>query len=68
MVLEEMPFNAIQNGHHGSHLEYKNETILAIWNLHVALILPAKCMVSPTYMVKPRKFELQFFKILAYSK
>ena len=39
-VWEEMPFEEFEDGRHGSHLEYRNGTISAILNLHVAQCLP----------------------------
>ena len=49
MVLEDVPFEAIQNGYHGNHLGYQNDTILAILKLQVALMPPAKFKFGPTY-------------------
>ena len=34
--------------HHGSHLGYKNRTILAILNLHVAPMSPNQFGLNPT--------------------
>ena len=36
MFSAEMPFEEFQDGRYGDHLEYWNETILAIINLHAA--------------------------------
>ena len=49
MVWEEMSFEEFQDGHHGILLGYRNETILAILNLHVATISPTKFQLNPTY-------------------
>ena len=42
MVWEEMWFEEFQDGHHGSHLGYRNGTISAILNLHVTVMPPIK--------------------------
>ena len=49
MVWEEMPFKEFQDGPRGSHLGYRNKTILAILSLYVALIPPIKFWLNPTY-------------------
>ena len=48
-VWEKTSFEEFQDGHHGSHLGYRNGTILAILNLYVALMLPIKFRLNPTY-------------------
>ena len=48
MVLEEMLFEEFQDGHHGSHLGYRNETILAILNLYVTPMPPINFQLNPT--------------------
>ena len=37
-----MSFEEFQDGHHGGHLAYQNETILAILNLCVTVMPPIK--------------------------
>ena len=49
MVWEEMLFEESQDGHHGGHLGYRNGTILAILNLHVATMPPTKFQLNQTY-------------------
>ena len=49
MVWEKMSFDEFQDGHHGGHLEYRNGTILAIMNLHVATMPPIKFQLNPTH-------------------
>ena len=49
MVREETSFEEFQNGRHGGHLRYQNGTILAILNLHVAIMPPIKFQFNPTY-------------------
>ena len=44
-----MSFEEFQNGRHGGHLGYRNETILAILNFHVATMPPTKFQLNPTY-------------------
>ena len=44
-----MSFEEFQDGHHGGHLGYRNETILAILNLFVALTPPIKFQLNLTY-------------------
>ena len=44
-----MSFEEFQNGHHGSNLGYRNGTILAILNLHVATMPHTKFQLNPTY-------------------
>ena len=39
----------IPNGHHGGHLGYRNGMILAILNFYIALMLPIKFRLNPTY-------------------
>ena len=50
MVWEEMSFEEFQDGHHGGHLGYQKGTILAILNLHVAIMPPTKFQLNPTYV------------------
>ena len=45
MVWEEMSFEEFQDG----RLGIRNETILAILNLHAATMPPAKFQLNPTY-------------------
>ena len=49
MVLEEMSFEEFQDGCHGGHLGYQDETILAILNLHVATMPSTKFQLNRTY-------------------
>ena len=49
MVWKEMSFEDFQDGCHGGHLGKPNGTILAILNLYVALVLPIKFQLNPTY-------------------
>ena len=44
-----MLFKEFQDGRHGSHLGYRNGTILAILNLHVATMPPTKFQRNPIY-------------------
>ena len=44
-----MSFEEFQDGTHGGHLEYRTGTILAILNLSVAVMLPIKFWLNPTY-------------------
>ena len=44
-----MSFEEFQDGHHASHLGYRNRTILAILNLHVAIMPPTKFQLNATY-------------------
>ena len=44
-----MLFEEFQDGHHGGQLGYRNRTILAILNLHVATMPPTKFELIPTY-------------------
>ena len=44
-----MLFEDFQDGRHGCHLGYRNETILAILNLYITLMPPIKCRLNPTY-------------------
>ena len=46
---EEMPFEEFQNGRQGGHLGYRNGTIIAILNLHVATMPPTKFQLNPTF-------------------
>ena len=48
-VWEEISFEIFQDGRHGSHLGYRNGTILAILNLHVTTMPPIKFQLNPTY-------------------
>ena len=49
MVWEETSFEEFQDGHRGSHLGYRNRTILAILNLHVPTMPAAKFQLNPMY-------------------
>ena len=49
MVWEEMSFEEFQDGRHGDHLGYQNETILEILNLYVTVMLPIKFWLNLTY-------------------
>ena len=42
-----MSFDEFQDGHPGSHLGYRNGTILVILNLHVATMPPTKFQLNP---------------------
>ena len=44
-----MSFEEFQEGHDGNHPGYRNRTILAILNLHVATMPPTKFQLNPTY-------------------
>ena len=44
-----MPFEEFQDGCHGGHLEFRNGTILAILNLHVAQMPLTNFQLNPTY-------------------
>ena len=44
-----MSFEDFKDGRHDGHLEYGNERILAIRNLHVAPMLPTKFGLNLTY-------------------
>ena len=44
-----MSFEEFQYGCHGDHLGYRNGTILAILNLHVATMPPTKFQLTPSY-------------------
>ena len=44
-----MSFEEFHDGHHGGHLGYWNETILAILNLCVTVMPPIKFHLSGTY-------------------
>ena len=48
-VREQITFQDFQAGHHGGHLGSGNGTNLAILNLHVTPIPPAKFGLNPTY-------------------
>ena len=48
-VWKQMSFEDFQDGHHGGPLWYRNETILAILNLHVAPTPPTKFWRNLTY-------------------
>ena len=48
-VWEEMLFEDFQDDRHGCHLGYRNRTILAILNLHVATIPTIKFQLNPTH-------------------
>ena len=47
MVWEEMSFEEFQDGPRGGHLGNWNETILAILNLSVTVMLPIKFWLNP---------------------
>ena len=49
MVCEEISFEEFQDGCRGSHTGYGNGTILAILNLHVAIMPPTKFQLNPIY-------------------
>ena len=49
MVWEEMSFEEFEEGHCGSHLGYRNGTILAILNLCVTVMSPIKFWLNSTY-------------------
>ena len=44
-----MSFKEFQDGRHGSHLGYRNGTILAILNLCVTVMPPIKFQLSRTW-------------------
>ena len=44
-----MSFEEFQDGRHGGHLGYRNGTILANLNLHVATMPSTKFQLNPTY-------------------
>ena len=44
-----MSYEEFQDGRHGGHLVYRNETILAILIFHVSTMLPTKFQLNPTY-------------------
>ena len=44
-----MSFEEFHDGCHGGNLGYRNGTILAILNLHVATMPPIKFQLNPTY-------------------
>ena len=46
---DETSFEEFQDGCLGCHLGYRNGTILAILNLCVAVMLPIKFWLNPTY-------------------
>ena len=48
-VWEEMSFEEFQDGHHGSHLGYQNEMMLAILNLYDTPMPPIKFQLNLTY-------------------
>ena len=48
-VREQMSFEVFQDGRHGSHLVYRNGTILAVMDLHVSLMPPTKFQLKLTY-------------------
>ena len=48
-VWKEMSFEEFQDGRHGGRLEYRNGTILAILNFHVATMPSTKFKLNPTY-------------------
>ena len=53
-----MSFEEFQDGHHGSHLEYRNGTILAILNLYNAPMPPIKFWLNLTYGLGEMSFEV----------
>ena len=44
-----MSFEKFHDGRRGGHIGYRNETILAILNIYVTLMLPLKFRLNPTY-------------------
>ena len=44
-----MSFEEFQDGRHDGHLGYRNGTILAIMNLHVAIMPPTRFQLNLTY-------------------
>ena len=48
-VQEQITTEDYQDGHHGGLLGYRNKTILAILNFHVASMPPTKFWLNPTY-------------------
>ena len=46
---ENIRFEDFQDGHHGSHLGYRNGTVFAILNLYVVSMPPIKFGLNPTY-------------------
>ena len=44
-----MSFEEFQDGHHSSHLGYRNGSILAILNLFVTVTPPIKFQLNLTY-------------------
>ena len=44
-----MLFEKFQDGHHGSHLGYRNRMILAILNLYLTVMPPIKFQLNQTY-------------------
>ena len=48
-VWEEMSFKEFKDCRHGSHLGYRNGTILSILNLHVTTMPPTKFQLNPSY-------------------
>ena len=49
MVWKEMSFEEFQDDHHGSHLGFRNGTILANLNLCVTVMPPVKLQLNRTY-------------------
>ena len=52
-----MLFEEFQDGHPGSHLGYRNGTILAILNLYKAPMPPIKCLLNPASVWEKMSFE-----------
>ena len=58
-----MSFEEFQDGRHGSHLGYRNGTILAILNLCITVMPPIKFWLNPTRF--GRRCRLINFKMAA---
>ena len=52
-----MWFKEFQDGRHGGHLGYRNETILAILNFYVTVMPPIKFRLNPTHGLGEMSFE-----------
>ena len=63
MVLEEISFKEFQDGRRGSHLGYRNGTILAILNLCVTVMTPIRFQLNRTGF--GRRCRLKNFKMAA---
>ena len=64
-VWKEMSFQEFQDGHNGSNLGYRNETILAILNLCVTVMPPIKFWLNRTWF--GRRCRLKNFKMAAMA-